>query len=165
VRTRTVRSVIFLAGGIGLLVAIFAAAEFYTASLRSVCSISQFFSCATVDQSGKTTTLGLPDYLWGVGGFVAMLVVAGIAERLPRDVRPAYLLALLSTLAVALSGYFIYVQVAEIHALCVVCATAEGFGAIVWVASIELARKTRRKALGLAAGGPAPSAPEPKRST
>jgi len=165
VRTRTVRSVIYLAGGIGLLVAIFAAAEFYTASLRSVCSISQFFSCATVDQSGKTTTLGIPDYLWGVGGFVVMLVVAGFAERAPRDVRPAYLLALLATLAVALSGYFVYVQLAEIGALCVVCVTAEAFGAIVWIASLALAVRTRRKALGLPAAGPPPSAPQPKRST
>ena len=145
-KTSNVRGVIYLAGGIGLLVAIFAAAEFYTASLRSVCSINQFFSCATVDQSGKTTTLGIQDYLWGVGGFLALLVVAGLAERRPRDVRPAYLLTLFSTGAVALSVYFIYVQLAEIHALCVVCATAEVFGGIVWVASIALARRTSRAA-------------------
>jgi uncharacterized membrane protein len=148
VRTSTVRSTIYLAAGLGFLVALFAAAEFYTASLRNVCSINQFFSCATVDRSGRTTTLGVPDYAWGIGGYVVLLVVAGLAERAPRDVRPAYALCALATGAVALSGYFIYVQLAEIHALCVVCATAEGFGAVVWGASIVLVRHTAREASG-----------------
>ena len=164
-RTRSLRGIIYLAGGLGLLVAIFAAAEFYTASLRSVCSISQFFSCSTVDQSGKTTTLGIQDYVWGVGGFVLLLIVAGVAERLPRDLRPAYALAFFSTGAVALSGYFIYVQLAEIHALCVVCVTAEGFGAIVWVAALALAVRTRRKALGRSAPARPPPAAKPKGSS
>lgn len=158
-KTSTVRSVIYLAGGIGLLVALFSAAEFYTASLRSVCSLNQFFSCATVDKSGKTSTLGIPDWLWGVGGFIALLIVAGLAERWPRDVRWAYLLLLFSTGAVAISGYFIYVQIAEIHALCVVCATAEAFGAIVWVASIALAARTARKT-SAEPGASAPGATE-----
>jgi uncharacterized membrane protein len=146
VRTSSLRSVVFLSGAIGLLVSIFAAAEFYTASLRSACTINQFFSCATVDRSGLTSTLGVPDYLWGTLGFVALLVVAGIAEKRPTDVRPAYLLTLLATGAVGLSAYFLYVQLAEIHALCVVCATAETFGAILWVGSIALARRTARGA-------------------
>jgi uncharacterized membrane protein len=158
VNTRNLRSAVSLAAGLGLLVAIFAAAEFYTASLRSVCSISQFFSCATVDQSGKTTTFGVQDYLWGVGGFVALLVVAGLAERRSRDLWPAYLLVLFSTAAVALSGYFIYVQLAEIHAFCVVCATAEAFGIIVWVGSIALARRTARAAGNDRSAPPGPPA-------
>jgi len=145
VRTSSVRSLVYLAGGLGLLVSLFAAAEFYTASLRSVCSLSQFFSCATVDTSGKTSTFGIPDYAWGVGGFVVLLVVAGLAERSPRDVRPAYLLAALATAAVALSGYFLYVQLAEIHALCVVCATAEAFGVLVWAGAVTLALRVGRR--------------------
>ena len=145
-KTSAVRNGIFLSAGLGLLVAIFSAAEFYTASLRSVCSISQFLSCSAVDQSGLTTTLGIQDYLWGVGGFVLLLVFAGIAERRPRDVRPAYGLSALATAAVALSGYFLYVQLAEIHALCVVCASAEVLGGGVWIGSIALARRTARKA-------------------
>lgn len=145
-KTSALRGVIYLAGMLGLLVAIFAAAEFYEASLRSVCSINQFFSCATVDRSGLTTTFGVQDYVWGVAGFVALLVVAGLAEKRPRDVRPAYLLAVLATGAVGLSGYFIYVQLAEIHALCIVCATAEALGAILWGGSLALARRTSRGA-------------------
>ncbi|HYB63411.1 MAG TPA: vitamin K epoxide reductase family protein [Thermoplasmata archaeon] len=158
-KTSTLRGTIYLAGLLGLLVAIFAAAEFYAASLRGVCTINQFFSCATVDRSGKTTTFGVQDYLWGVGGFVALLVAAGLAERRPRDVRPAYALTFLATAAVALSGYFLYVQLAEIHALCVVCATAETLGGVVWLASIALAVRTKRKADP--PGAPAQKEPPP----
>jgi uncharacterized membrane protein len=142
-RITTLRSAIYLAAGIGLVVSLFAAAEFFDTSLRAICSPNSFFSCSYVDQSGKTTTLGIPDYLWGVGGFVLLLGFASVAEKRPRDVRAADALALLATVGVALSLYFLYVELAEIHAVCPVCATAYLFGGIVWVGSIALARKTR----------------------
>ena len=139
-RTRSVRSLVYLAGGVGLIVSIFAALEYYEGSLRRLCTISSFFSCATVDVSGRTTTLGLPDFLWGVGGFVLILVVAGLAERWPRDRRYAYALLGVTTLGVAFSLYFLYVQLVEIGALCVVCATADVFGWIAWAGAIALVR-------------------------
>ncbi len=139
-RVRSVRSLVYLAGGVGLIVSIFAALEYYEGSLRRLCTISSFFSCATVDVSGRTTTLGLPDFLWGVGGFVLILVVAGLAERWPRDRRYAYALLGVTTLGVAFSLYFLYVQLVEIGALCVVCATADVFGWIAWAGAIALVR-------------------------
>lgn len=142
-QTRTVRSVIYLAAGLGLIVSVFAAAEFFDATLRSICSINSFFSCALVDQSGRTSTLGVPDYAWGIGGFLAILVVAGIAEVRPSAPVWSYALLGLTSAGVVLSLYFLYVELAFIGALCVVCATAYGFGALAWIGSIELARRTR----------------------
>lgn len=144
-KTRDVRGLIYLGAGLGLLVSIFAAAEFFDASLRAICSVNAFFSCAAVDNSGRTTTLGVPDYLWGIGGFVAVFVVAAIAERRARDVRVGYALLVLTSVGVALSGYFLYVELALIHALCLVCATAYLFGVVVWAASISLTVRTRRR--------------------
>lgn len=140
-RTRTLRSVVYLAAGIGLIVAIFAAFEFYEASLRSLCTINSFFSCSTVDVSGRTTTLGVPDYLWGIGGFVAILVVAGIAESRPQDRRVGFFLVALTAAGVALSVYFLYVQLVEIGALCVVCASADAFGWLAFAGALALARR------------------------
>lgn len=151
-KTANVRSAIILAGLLGLLVSVFAAAEFYQASLRSVCSINSFFSCSLVDQSGKTSTLGVPDYLWGVGGFVAILIIAGIAERRPTDLRASVALLVLTTGGVALSMYFLYVELVEINALCLVCATAYLFGVVAWAGSISLVGRTR-------ASPPAPAEP------
>ncbi len=140
-RIRTIRSLIYLAAGIGLIVSIFAAFEYYEASLRALCTISAFFSCAAVDQSGKTTTLGIPDYLWGVGGFVLILIVAGIAESRSAERRWPYLLLGLTAFGVAFSLYFLYVQLALIGAFCVVCATADAFGWLAFAGAILLVRR------------------------
>jgi uncharacterized membrane protein len=145
-RTRTVRSVVYLATGLGLIVALFAAAEFFDAALRSVCSVSSFFSCQLVDESGLTTTLGVPDYLWGIGGFVAILVVAALAEQRPSDLRRTYALLGVTTLGVVLSLYLLYVELALIHALCLVCASAYLLEAVAWVGSVELVRRGRASA-------------------
>lgn len=142
-KTASLRSGIILAALIGLLVSLFAAAEFYQASLRSVCSINSFFSCALVDQSGKTTTFGIQDYLWGIGGFVLILILAGVADKRPTDPRPAYALALLTTVGVALSLYFLYIELVEIDALCIVCVAAYVFGGLAWLLSISLVRRLR----------------------
>ena len=145
-RTRDLRSLAALAAGLGLLVSLFAAAEFFDASLRAICSVNGSISCGAVDQSGRTSTLFVPDYLWGVGGFVALLVVAAIAERRPADLRWAYGFVGLASAGVALSAYLLYVELALIHALCPVCVAAYLLGAVVWVSAIALLRRARARA-------------------
>ncbi len=140
-RTRTVRSVVYLAAGLGLIVAVFAAAEFFDASLRAVCSVSSFFSCQLVDHSGLSNTLVGPDYLWGVGGFVGILLVATLAEQRPADRARAYALLGVTTAGVALSLYLLYVELAEIHALCLVCASAYLLVGVAWLGAIEIVRR------------------------
>jgi len=154
-RTATIRSVIYLAAGVGLIASIFAALEFYEASLQNLCSINAFFSCSTVDKSGQTSTLGIPDYLWGVGGFVLVLGLAGIAESRPRDHRWPILLLAMTTLGTAFSLYFFWVQLAVIGAFCVVCASAYVFEWIAWAGAVALVRQDRRPMLGR--DGDAPS--------
>ncbi|MGI0131248.1 MAG: vitamin K epoxide reductase family protein [Thermoplasmata archaeon] len=140
-RTRSIRSVVYLAAGLGLLVAIFAAAEFLDATLRSVCSVNSFFSCSLIDESSFTNTLGVPDYLWGIGGFVAILIAAALAEQRPADPRRAYALLGITTVGVALSLYFLYVELALIHGLCPVCVAAYLLGGVSWVGSVALVRR------------------------
>jgi uncharacterized membrane protein len=140
--TRSVRSVVYFAAGLGLIVAVFAAAEFYDASLQKICSFSSYFSCQLIDQSGLTSTLGIQDWVWGVGGFVVILVVAALAEQHPGDRPLAYALLGVTSLGVALSVYLLYVEVLEIHALCPVCATAYLLGGVAWLGAIELVRRT-----------------------
>jgi uncharacterized membrane protein len=143
-KIRTLRSVVYLAAGLGLIVSIFATAEFFEASLRSLCSVSSFFSCAAVDNSGQTTTLGIPDYAWGLLGFLLILIVAGIAESRPDRETWAYALLGITTIGVALSMYLLYVELALIGALCLVCASAYALGILAWLGSIGLVRETRR---------------------
>lgn len=140
-RTRDVRSSIYLAAGIGLVVALFAATEFFDAALQNVCTVNSYVSCGRVAQSGLTTTLGLPDYLWGILGFVAILLLAGVSERRPADPRLSYALLALTSAGVGLSLYFLYVELAEIHALCLVCVSDYFLGGVAWIGAIALARR------------------------
>jgi uncharacterized membrane protein len=145
-QTRSLRSLVYLAGGIGIIVSIFAGLEIYDASLQSLCSVNSYVSCGAVDTSGRTTLLYVPDYLWGIGGFVLILLVAALAEQLPRDRRRAYGLLAVTTLGIAIAVYFLYVEVALIHALCPVCAGAYVMGVLAWVGAIGLVRRTPGKA-------------------
>ena len=143
-RTRTLRSVVYLGAGLGLIAALFAAAEVLDPGLASVCSVSSSISCSRVLTSGLTSTLGIPDFAWGIGGFVAILIAAGLAEQRPRDRVRAYGLLGLTTAGVALALYLLYVEVAEIHAICPVCVSAYLLGAVAWVGAIGLVRRQAR---------------------
>jgi uncharacterized membrane protein len=141
-QNRTLWSVVYFAAGLGLIISIFAAAEFFDATLRQVCSFNSFFSCQLIDQSGRTSTLGIPDYAWGIGGFLVILILAGISEARPRDRPWTYALVTVTTAGIVLSAYFLYVELALIGALCVVCVAAYVMGGISWIAAIALARRT-----------------------
>ena len=156
-RTSSYRSLVVFTAGVGFIVSIFAALEFYEASLRGLCSINSFFSCSVVDQSGRTSTLGIPDYAWGLIGFLLILVVASVASARYRDLRWGYVLLGVTTAGVALSLYFLYVQLALIGAFCVVCATAYAFGWISWAGTVGLVRRTRARSS--AREGPAATEP------
>src|SRR5580658_2040755 len=130
-RTRTYRSVVYFGAGLGLIAALFAAAEFYDTELTKACTFSAYWSCGRIANSGLTTTLGVQDWIWGVVGFVLILLFAALAERRRRDARMTYLLLLVTTVGVALSLYFLYVEVVQIGGLCPVCVSAYLLG---WVA-------------------------------
>jgi uncharacterized membrane protein len=159
-RTRTVRSVIYLAGGLGLIVSIFTYLEAVEASLQSLCTVNAFVSCSAVENSGKTTLFGIPDSFVGIGGFVLILVIAAIAESRRRQLVWPYLLLVLTTGGVGLSFYFGYVELVEIRALCLVCLIAYIFGFVAWGGAIVLVRKLRAKARVRATESAAETAPE-----
>jgi uncharacterized membrane protein len=145
-RTATVRTVIYLAGGLGLIVSIFTYFESLEASLQSLCTVNAFVSCSAVANSGRTTLFGISDSFIGIGGFILILLVAGLAESRRSELLWPYLLLLLTTGGVALSLYFGYVELGQIHALCLVCFTAYIFGLVAWGGAIGLVRKVRAKA-------------------
>ena len=145
-RTRDIRSVIYLSGGLGLIVSIYAYLETVQASLQKYCTVNSFVSCGAVANSGKTTVLGVPDGLIGIAGFLLILAVASIAERRRRELLWPNVLLLVTTLGVGFSLYFVTVELVEIHALCPVCLAAWVLGWVTWGATIALVRKVRARA-------------------
>ncbi len=157
-RLRSIRSLIYFAGGLGLIVALFAAAEFFDAALSRVCTVNSWVSCGKVDSSGLTTTLGVSDWIWGIAGFVAILALAALAEAHRKDLRYAYALLGLTTAGVGLAMYLLYVEVFRIGAICPVCASAYFFGVLAWVGSILLVRRLQERAAAPdAVGTPEPA--------
>ena len=138
-QTRTLRSIVYFTSGLGLILSLFAAAEFYDASLRAVCNVNNYIQCGRVDTSGLTTILSVQDYVIGIAGFVLILALAGLAERWPRDVRLIFGLVGVTTAGVAVALYLFYVEVGEIHALCPVCAGAYAMGVAAWAGAVGLA--------------------------
>ena len=145
-RTRDLRSVIYLAAGLGLIVAIYTYIETVEYSLQKYCTINSYVSCGAVATSGKTTVLGVPDSFIGIGGFVLILALAALAERQKKELLWPYLLLFVTTAGVGFSLYFLYVEVAEINALCPVCLTAWILGWVVWLTTIVLVLRLREKA-------------------
>jgi uncharacterized membrane protein len=158
-RTRTLRSVIYLAGGLGLIVSIFTYLEAFEASLQSLCTVNAFVSCTAVANSGKTTLLGIQDSFIGIGGFVLILLVAAVAESRRKEPLWPNLLLVLTTAGVGLSLYFGYVELVEIHALCSACLAAYIFGFVAWGGAIALVRKVRAKARSRTPEAPAATPP------
>jgi uncharacterized membrane protein len=144
-RNRSIRSLVYFAAALGLVVALFAAAEYFDAALRSVCSVNSFFSCALIDNSGKTTTLGVPDYLWGIGGFVLIFVAAYLAEKRPKDLNRAYFLLAVTSIGLVLSIWLLYVEIVLIGGLCPVCAIAYLLGGVAWAGALTLTLRLRRR--------------------
>ena len=144
-RTRNLRSFVYLAAGLGLITAIYAGLESLNKSLQGSCTISSYFSCSAVDASGKTTTLGIPDAAIGIAGFVLILIVAGLAERHRKDLRYLYALLFFTTGGVGFASYFAYVELTEIHAICPVCTASYFFGILTWAGAIALTLRVRRR--------------------
>lgn len=138
-RARRLYSVLFVALMGGLAAAIFAWYETVNAAAAGVCSPSATVSCAKVGASGHTTLLGVPDWSIGIAGYLLMIVVAAIAYR-SYDRRFLTLLAVLSTLGIGVSLYFVYTEAFVIHALCPVCTTAHLLNVVVLIVTLSLLR-------------------------
>jgi uncharacterized membrane protein len=144
-RTRSLRALVYFGGGLGFIASVYAAAEVVDTSLSKACSFNGVVSCNFILDSGKTTTLGVPDYAWGLAGFIAILALGVLAERFRRDARWTYLLLGVTTAGVALALYLLYVEVFEIGGICPVCVSAYLFGGVAWAGAIGLATKARRR--------------------
>jgi len=138
-RSETLHAILPLAIIAGLGFSLYAAAETLDPALRSICSVSPFLSCGKVAESKFTTTLGIPDYLWGIGGFVVLFGLDVQVYRLGRG-RWLDVLTGVSGLGVAFSAYFAWVELGEIGAFCLVCFASYLCNAAVLVTALWLRR-------------------------
>ena len=127
---------------IGFGFALFATYETFVPSAEAVCSVNAFISCAKVDNSGHTSTLGIPDWSIGVAGY-AVLLILGI--RAFRSWNRNHLLAFtaVSAAGALVSLYLAYIELAVIQGLCPVCLGTYLFNAAALLTALYLLRLGR----------------------
>ena len=142
---------------VGLALSIYAAYESVHPAAQQGCSLNGFVSCAKVAQSAYTSTLGIADYWAGIAGFLAMFLVD---LPLLRTYKPGWLYTLfgLSALGLIGSAYLAYVELAIIHALCLVCTGAYLANVVVFVGALALVRQARSE-LGQPSAPPVTATP------
>jgi uncharacterized membrane protein len=98
------------------------------------CSIG---SCETVNTSKWSVLLGVPIATWGLGAYLALLVIAmvGSAESREESVPIAKLLVALAGWSVLFSAWLTYLELFVIHAICIWCVSS----AALWVVILAVA--------------------------
>jgi uncharacterized membrane protein len=138
-RAETVHALLLMGILVGLAFSVFAAYETTHPSAQGICSVNSWISCQKIDTSGQTTTLGIEDWLWGIGGFVVLLA---LDIPLYRTWKREWLLPVtaLSALGAALSIWFGYVELVIIQGLCLVCLGAYLANVVVLGCAVYLMR-------------------------
>ena len=97
----------------GLAIAGYLTAVHYAGG-EPVCAIAH--GCATVQKSDYAKLAGVPVALLGVIGYVGILLSLARDDELWRSAT-----AFLSIVGLGFSGWLTYVEVAELHAICIWC--------------------------------------------
>ena len=117
-RSRQVAALLAL---VGLMLAIYLTMYHYGLVGSLACGGSG--ECEKVQGSRYADFLGLPVALYGVAGYLALLIVAlaGLQGRGADSPTPSRLLALLSGIGVLFTLYLTYLELFVIHAICKWC--------------------------------------------
>lgn len=99
------------------------------------CSIG---SCETVQMSRWATFLGAPVAVWGVGFYLAVLVVAlaGLGASLADSERPSQLLVAMTGFGTLFSIWLTGLELFVIHAICTYCVVSAVLVTILFVISL-----------------------------
>ncbi len=94
--------------------------------------------CETVQTSEYSDFLGVPVALYGVAGFLTLLIVglAGLQPPWLERKEPTLLLAVFSGIGVACSAYLTYLEAAVIHAWCQWCVASAILITLVFAVSL-----------------------------
>jgi uncharacterized membrane protein len=156
-RAESLHQIVLAAVIAGLGLSLYAGYETVNAAAANSCSFSVVFSCSKVLQSGKTTFLGVADWIVGALGFAALLAIDIPLYRYWSRRLLGALLGLASG-GLVIAVYLASIEVTQIGALCPVCFASYVADGIVLAAGVALYRRSRE------GGEPRPAPPEPTTS-
>ena len=120
---------------VGLFVAVYLTLYKLGAIGELTCTVG---SCETVQTSRWATFLGLPVAAWGVGFYLATLVVAflGLQDRHADSPTLSLVLVAMSGWGVLFSGWLTWLELFVIDAICMWCVISAILVAIIFVLSV-----------------------------
>jgi len=127
------RQILALLAVVGICIALYL--TLYKVGVIGVLSCS-LGSCETVNTSKWSTLLGIPVAAWGLGAYVALLLLAmiGSGEAREASVPISRLIVALAGWSVLFSAFLTYQELFVIHAICVWCLS----NAVLWVVILAL---------------------------
>ena len=130
-RNRMVVAVLSL---IGLFIALYLLA-YSVGIVPLICGVG---SCEEVQMSEWAHVKGVPVPALGVGGYVALLIVAlyGLQPDHADEKGPGLIMLGLATIGVAYSAFLTYLEANVIHAWCVWCVTSASIMTLIFLASL-----------------------------
>jgi len=118
---------------------------------RSFCAISKEVNCDTVAESGYSVFLGLPNSVWGLAGYLVMIVLAvwglraqgvkATEEGRMSRAWPSGLLLLLSGFSVVVSVVLAVISKVIIKSICLMCVASWVVALGLLIAAVVAARK------------------------
>ena len=121
----------------------FAAA--FDPAFRSYCAVNETVSCDAVTRSAYAAVFGVPLATWGVFGYAAMALTAGLGLTW-RSRAPAALLAILGGFALVVTVLLAAISHFLIHAWCLLCIGTYAVNVTVAILSLSLLRKLGARA-------------------
>ncbi len=90
---------------------------------HSVCAVSEGVNCETVAISPYSVFAGLPVSVWGIFGYLALLILSlwSLTEKRLHSYWPVALYFLLTMLFVGVSAVLAYIAVTRIDSICLFC--------------------------------------------
>jgi uncharacterized membrane protein len=109
------------------------------------CSVG---SCETVNTSKWSMLLGIPIAAWGLGAYVALLVLAmaGSGEAREESVPISRMIVVLAAWSVLFSAWLTYLELFVIHAICIWCVSSALLWVVILAVSIADLRAVSRAA-------------------
>ncbi|MHB8351550.1 MAG: vitamin K epoxide reductase family protein [Thermoplasmata archaeon] len=153
VDARTLHRALFLAILVGLAFSLYASFEVLDPALQSSCSVTPYFSCRAVDESGVTHLGPLPDWSVGLGGFLLLLAL-DLPLLTSYDPRLLNGVVAVSAVGAVVALGLGYVELGVIRALCPVCLGAYLSDAAVLLLALALVRMRRGSIPDLPAADP-----------
>lgn len=159
VDARTLHRALLLAIVAGLAFSLYAAFEVLDPALQASCSVTPYFSCRAVDQSGYTHLGPLPDWSVGLGGFLLLLAL-DLPLLSSYDPRLLNGVVAVSAVGAVVALGLGYLELDVIRALCPICLGAYLSDAAVLLLALALVRL--RRSLGTDRPGAPTPRPDPR---